>query len=194
LARLAEREAAALRESEERFRRLYKRTPLPLYTLDQTLALEHVSDAWLSLMGFSREEVIGHSIRSFMTPESVAYSRAVSWPTLLAKGEMLDAEFRLVTKSGAVLDVLASARVESDDQGRFVRALCGLVDVTARKRAEEALRQTQKIEAVGALTGGVAHDFNNLLMAVLGSLELLRKRLPDDPRSRRLLENAVQGA
>src|SRR5215212_7560548 len=76
----------------------------------------------------------------------------------------------------------------------FVRALCGLVDVTARKRAEEALRQTQKIEAVGALTGGVAHDFNNLLMAVLGSLELLRKRLPDDPRSRRLLENAVQGA
>jgi signal transduction histidine kinase len=138
--------------------------------------------------------VIGQSIRSFMTPESVAYSRSVTWPTLLERGEVLDAEFRLVTKSGAILDVLASARVESDDQGRFVRALCGLVDVTARKRAEEALRQTQKIEAVGALTGGVAHDFNNLLMAVLGSLELLRKRLPDDPRSRRLLENAVQGA
>jgi CheY-like chemotaxis protein len=50
------------------------------------------------------------------------------------------------------------------------------------------------MEAVGRLTGGVAHDFNNLLMAVLGSLELLRKRLPDDPRLTGLLDNAIQGA
>src|SRR4029079_10637165 len=46
----------------------------------------------------------------------------------------------------------------------------------------------------GHLTGGIAHDFNNLLMAVLGSLELMGKRLPDDPRLKRLLDNAVQGA
>ena len=50
------------------------------------------------------------------------------------------------------------------------------------------------MEAIGQLTGGIAHDFNNLLMAVLGSLELLRKRLPDDPKMLALLENAVQGA
>ena len=54
--------------------------------------------------------------------------------------------------------------------------------------------QSQKLEAIGQLTGGVAHDFNNLLMAVLGSLELMRKRLPDDPKLKALLENAVQGA
>jgi CheY-like chemotaxis protein len=54
--------------------------------------------------------------------------------------------------------------------------------------------QSQKLEAVGQLTGGIAHDFNNLLTAVLGSLEMLRKRLPDDPRSIALLENAAQGA
>ena len=50
------------------------------------------------------------------------------------------------------------------------------------------------MEAIGQLTGGIAHDFNNLLMAVLGSLELLRKRLPDDPKILALLENAAQGA
>src|SRR3984885_2394150 len=50
------------------------------------------------------------------------------------------------------------------------------------------------MDAIGQLTGGVAHDFNNLLMAVLGSLELLRKRLPPDPRAKALLENAVLGA
>ena len=50
------------------------------------------------------------------------------------------------------------------------------------------------MEAIGQLTGGIAHDFNNLLMAVLGSLELMRKRLPDDPKLKALLENAVQGA
>ena len=64
----------------------------------------------------------------------------------------------------------------------------------ARKRAEESLRQSQKMDAIGQLTGGIAHDFNNLLMAVLASLELMRKRLPDDPRLTTLLDNAVQGA
>jgi nitrogen-specific signal transduction histidine kinase/CheY-like chemotaxis protein len=87
-----------------------------------------------------------------------------------------------------------SGRVERDADGRFLSILGGVVDVTARKRAEEALRQAQKIEVVGQLTGGVAHDFNNLLAVVLGNLDLLRKRVPDDPKITRLLESAIQGA
>jgi CheY-like chemotaxis protein len=65
----------------------------------------------------------------------------------------------------------------------------------ALEAAREALLQSQKMEAIGHLTGGIAHDFNNLLMAIQGSLELLRRRLPsDDPRVTQLIDNAFQGA
>jgi len=70
--------------------------------------------------------------------------------------------------------------------------------VEERTREREAalaqVHEMSKVESLGQLTGGVAHDFNNLLMAVLGNLELLSKYLPDDPRLRRLVDGAVQGA
>src|SRR5947209_3677304 len=67
-------------------------------------------------------------------------------------------------------------------------------EVAAREKAQEQLRQAQKMETIGQLTGGVAHDFNNLLMAVMGNLDLLRKRVPNDPRLHRLIDGALQGA
>jgi PAS domain S-box-containing protein len=191
---LAEREAAALRASEERYRTLYKKTPLPLHSLNEAGVIEHASDAWLDLLGYRREEVVGRPITDFMAIDSVQRRSQVVWPTLLRDGAANDVEFRLFTKSGAVLDVLMSGRVVHSPDGQFLYVLGGVVDVTARKKAEEALRQAQKIEAVGHLTGGVAHDFNNLLAVVLGNLELLRKRLPDDPKITRLLDNAMHGA
>jgi len=69
-----------------------------------------------------------------------------------------------------------------------------LASIAERERAQEQLRHLQKLESIGQLTGGVAHDFNNLLTAVLGNLELLRKRVPDDPSIDRLIEGAIQGA
>ena len=191
---LAEREAVALRESEKRFRNLYRRTPLPLHALNAEGVLEQVSDAWLELTGYARDEVVGRPLTDFMMDESSQRRLAEDWPKLLRDGELRDAEYRLVSKGGEVLDCLLSARVERDENGNFVRTLSGLIDVTAHKRAEAALHQAQKIEAMGQLTGGVAHDFNNLLAIVLGSLELLRKRLPDDPKIRGLVDNALEGA
>jgi signal transduction histidine kinase len=67
-------------------------------------------------------------------------------------------------------------------------------EIASRERAQAALLQAQKIEALGQLVGGVAHDFNNLLMAVIGNLDLLSKKLGEDVRLRRLLDGAMEGA
>ncbi|PZU09867.1 MAG: sensor histidine kinase [Sphingomonas sp.] len=191
---MAEREANALRESEERFRTLYHGTPLPLHSLDAQGNLERVSDMWLQLMGYPAEEVIGRPFINFMTEASARQRVQQDWPELMEYGTISPREYRIVTKDGRFLDIVCTARVQYDEEGRFRHVLGGITDVTERKRAEEALRQAQKIEAIGQLTGGVAHDFNNLLAVITGNLELLQKRIPDDPRLARYLSSAIEGA
>ena len=100
-----------------------------------------------------------------------------------------------VFKAHVVIDPIRNPQGEVIGFAKITR------DITERienqrdlEQAREALFQSQKMDAIGQLTGGVAHDFNNLLMAILGSLELAKKRLPDDPQVVRLLDNAIQGA
>jgi PAS domain S-box-containing protein len=175
---LAERETVLLRESEERFRKLYRETPLPLYALGPDGRIENVSHTWLDLLGYAREEAIGRQLTDFMTEDSVSRYQQATWPRLQRGGEIRDAEYQLVRKSGEILDVILSARTELSSDNSLL-TLGGVIDVTARRRAEEALRQSQRMEAIGQLTGGVAHDFNNLLMVISGAAERLRRTVAD---------------
>lgn len=103
-------------------------------------------------------------------------------------------EIELTTlASGLVVLESQHAPLRGGD-GEIVGGAAFFREMTERRRAEEQLRQAQKMETIGQLTGGVAHDFNNLLAAIQGNLELLRKRLPDDPQLQRFVDGAMQGA
>jgi len=138
----AERETVLLRESEERLRKLYRETPLPLHAIGPDGRIEESSDAWLDLLGYTREEALGRKLTDFMTPESAQRYQEAVRATSQCAGEFPEAEYQFVRKSGGILDALLSAREELADR-EPVRTLGGLIDITSRKRAEEALRQSQ---------------------------------------------------
>jgi PAS domain S-box-containing protein len=201
---LTERKQAEqmLKLSEQQFRLLVQGvTDYAIYMLDLEGKVTNWNLGAQRIKGYAPEEIIGRHFSQFYTDED----RAAGEPHRALETAKREGKFEKegwrVRKDGTgfwahvVIDPLR------DETGKLLGFAKITKDITERREAQakldktrEALNQSQKMEAIGHLTGGIAHDFNNLLMAVLSSLELIRKRLPDDPKLLLLLDNAVQGA
>ncbi|CAN5613633.1 PAS domain-containing sensor histidine kinase [soil metagenome] len=201
---LTERRIAetALRASQEQFRLLVQGvTDYAIYMLDPDGQVTNWNAGAERIKGYRADEIVGQHFSRFYTDEDRAAGgpqRALAVAT--AEGRYEHEGWRL-RKDGTQFWAHVIIDPIRDDGGAVIGFAKITRDVTERRAAQkalddarEALLQSQKLEAIGQLTGGVAHDFNNLLMAVLGSLELVRKRLPHDPRITPLIDNAMQGA
>ncbi len=201
---LTERRAAeeALRRSQEQFRLLVQGvTDYAIYMIDENGIVTNWNPGAQRIKGYRPDEIIGHPFSTFYTPEDRAAGVPLKMLETARRDGRVESEGWRMRQDGSRFWAHVIMDAIRDDQGKLVGFAKITRDVTERKKAEEeleqarrALMQSQKMEAIGQLTGGVAHDFNNLLMAVLGSLELLAKRLPDDPKSRMLLDNARHAA
>ncbi|MBV9395058.1 MAG: PAS domain S-box protein [Methylobacteriaceae bacterium] len=201
---LSERKGAEeeLRRSEERFRLLVQGvTDYAIYLLDPEGKVTNWNVGAERIKGYLAEEILGEHFSRFYTDED----RAAGLPQVAldtaAREGRFEREGWRVRKDGTLFWANVVVDAIRDEQGTLIGFAKVTRDMSEKREAQRALElaqeaffQSQKMEAVGRLTGGVAHDFNNLLMAVLGSLELLRKRLPDDPKLTGLLDNAIQGA
>ncbi|TBG75918.1 PAS domain-containing sensor histidine kinase, partial (plasmid) [Rhizobium leguminosarum] len=201
---LTERRAAeqAIRQSEEQFRRLVQGvSDYAIYMLDPGGNVSSWNFGAERIKGYRPQEIIGRHFSTFYTPED----REAGVPETalgIARAEgRFEREGWRVRKDGTrfwASVVIDAIRDEEGDVLGFAKITRDITEKMETQRALEQAReelfQSQKMEAIGQLTGGIAHDFNNLLMAVLGSLEILKKRMPQDLSLTSLVDNAMQGA
>jgi PAS domain S-box-containing protein len=126
---------------ERRYRDLYQSTPAMLHTIDSEGRIITVSDHWLEKLGYPREQVIGRSILDFMSEESRESLLDGKVKDIIAAGSRRNVPRQMVTKKGAVLDVIMSARAEKDSLTGLLTLLVASKDVTERNRAEAKLRE-----------------------------------------------------
>jgi PAS domain S-box-containing protein len=192
-----------LLKSEQQFRLLVQGVAdYALYMLDPRGHVSNWNFGAQRIKGYRPDEIIGQHFSRFYTEEDKARNEPQAALNAAIRDGRFEKEGWRVRKDGSRFWAHVVIDAIRDETGALIGFAKITRDITERReanealeRAREALFQSQKMDAIGQLTGGVAHDFNNLLMAVLGSLELLGRRLPaEDARSRRLLDNAVEGA
>jgi PAS domain S-box-containing protein len=136
------RATASLADGEQRQRRLYQASPAILQSIGPDGRLLDVSDRWLALTGYARDEVIGRPSSDFLSEASRRQAQDVVLPGFFRTGYCDRVEYEFVRRDGSVVDVLLTAVLERDGEGRPLRSLALLEDVSARKRLQAELQRT----------------------------------------------------
>jgi PAS domain S-box-containing protein len=183
-----------LRSSEAQFRSFAQTVPNHVWVSQPNGLLDWFNDRVYEYSGAKPGELDGDRWASIVHPDDLGYA-AQDWQNALTTGEPYDSEFRIRRADGEYRWHIARAMAIRNPAGEITRWVGTNTDVHDQKDveaelerrlqertrelmvAEEALRQSQKMEAVGQLTGGIAHDFNNLLTGIIGSLDILRRRI-----------------
>ena len=170
----------ALRQSEERYRELFENANDIIYTHDMAGDFTSLNKAAERVTGYTRDEALTMNIAQVVAPEHLERARQMI-AHKGASGVLTTYEIDIVAKDGRRVTFEVSSRlILKDGQPAGVEGIAR--DITERRRLEEQLRQSQKLEAVGLLAGGVAHDFNNLLNGIIGFAELALRELPEGSR------------
>ena len=164
----------AMQESEEQFRAMFEMASIGMGQADpQSGQFLRVNQKLCAITGYSAAELLGMRISEITHPDDRQQDREEFQRVVRGEAPDYHLEKRYVRKDGAVIWVSANMTVIRDAAGQPVRTMATIEDITERKALEEQLRQSQKMEAVGQLAGGVAHDFNNMLAVIRGNAELL---------------------
>ncbi|MHB2211119.1 PAS domain-containing protein [Methylobacterium sp. CM6257] len=161
--------------------RVWTLSPVLKLVSNRTGQVQSVNPSWSRALGWSEEETLGRTALDFVVASEREAAKAALQP-LCEDRRVEDVELSCVTRAGDRRRVLWTVVPEDGLFYGFGR------DITEQRQAEEALRQSQKLEAIGQLTGGVAHDFNNLLTIIRSSVEFLRRSDLAEERRRRYLD------
>jgi PAS domain S-box-containing protein len=193
---------AKLRQSESQCRLLMQGvSDLAIYLLDGNGLVTSWNIGAERIKGYRSEDILGRHFSLFYSKEDRERGEPARTLESAARDGRFETEGWRVRKDGTRLWARVVVDPIRDDDGEIVGFAKVTRDMTetqgarqALERAREAIFQSQKMEAIGQLTGGVAHDFNNILAAVLGGLEIVLRRLPENPNITPLLQGAVQSA
>ncbi|GAB4456234.1 MAG: hypothetical protein OHK0029_13850 [Armatimonadaceae bacterium] len=164
-----------VRESEERFQLVSKATNDTIWDLNLITREIWWNEGFRKMFGYQPEDIEPtlEGWMKFIHPEDRERVATEAERAIREGGNYWAAEYQYRRKSGEYVPVLERGYVIRDDSGRPIRMIGVITDLTERKNLEAQLLQSQKMEAVGRLAGGVAHDFNNLLTVILNNCELL---------------------
>jgi PAS domain S-box-containing protein len=192
------RAEADLRASEARYRFLTENATDMMVRTDLAGRRRYLSPACREILGYEPDELIGTRLVDDVHPDDLAAAASGLDALTSGRADHETISYRVPHKAGHWVWLEARRRLVRDADGNPLEVISVVRDITERVQLEERLRQSQKMEAVGQLTGGVAHDFNNLLTVILGNAELLTEN-PGDPAqtsalARQILETAERGA